>query len=518
MKKLTLVFLSFLFVSTIVAQPPQKVSYQAVVRDQDNNLIVNQQIGVKLSILETSPNGFPVFAETHTITTNSNGLMSLEIGMGTPAPQNDLLAIPWENGDYYLQSEIDLSGGQNYTIIGTQQLITVPYAFFAGTADYNQLINRPPDGSNSGDILYWDENSSSWQILPIGQQGQVLSVHNGSLIWIASNIVNNVPPTIVTDSVFSITGRTAEVRATIVDPGSTGIVASGVCWSRTPFPSIGNNHSSDGTSVGSFVSSVSGLTSGTIFYVRAYATNSVGTSYGQPISFTTPTHCGTVTDYDGNVYQSVYIGAQCWMKENLKTIHYSNGASIPKGGNGSSGKYYFDYLHSVDSSAIYGRLYTWQAVMNGAGSSNNNPSGIQGVCPSGWHVPSNTEWCELENYTEPGIDVNCSTTGFRGSMAKRLTAPQYWTSYHSNSFAPGYWTFDSTGCDDFGLSVLPSGYYYYSSPPYFQQIRKEGYFWTCTSSSSTYSIYRKFQNDQSGIAYETGHYRYYAYSVRCIKN
>ena len=105
-------------------------------------------------------------------------------------------------------------------------------------------------------------------------------------------------------------------------------------------------------------------------------------------------------------------------------------------------------------------LYTWAATMNGAGSSNNNPSGIQGICPSGWHLPSNTEWCELENYVEPGIDVNCNTSGYRGSMAKKLTSPAYWISYPSNSFAPGYWSIDATGFNTSGFSAIPSGYYY----------------------------------------------------------
>jgi hypothetical protein len=128
--------------------------------------------------------------------------------------------------------------------------------------------------------------------------------------------------------VFNITGRNATVHATIVNPGSTGIIASGICWSTTPYPSFGNSHTTDGTSIGAFLSTATTLTSGTTFYVRAYATNAGGTAYGIPISFTTPTHCGSVTDYDGNVYNTVYIGAQCWMKENLKTTHYSMGQQL----------------------------------------------------------------------------------------------------------------------------------------------------------------------------------------------
>ena len=522
--KKTIIFLIGIFCALhILAQPPQKMSYQAVVRDANNQLIVNQQVGVKISILEASPNGFPVFAERHQATTNANGLISLEIGTGVPLPTNNLTTIDWGNNNFYLQCEIDITGGTQYSINGVQQLITVPYAFFAETsayadsADFNNLANRPI-GNQNGDILYWNNTTETWDILPIGQQGQILTVNNGALTWVTSSVLTTLPPTIRTDSVYNITGRTANVRATIIDAGSTGIISSGVCWSTTPFPSIGNNHTTDGTSIGTFVSTINGLTSGTLFYARAYATNSVGTSYGQPISFTTPTHCGTVTDYDGNTYQTIYIGAQCWMKENLKTTHYSNGAVIPEGGNGSSGKYYFKYDHNDANKAKYGLLYTWEAVMNGAGSSNNNPSGIQGICPSGWHVPSTSEWCELENYVEPGIDVTCSSTGFRGSMAKKLAKPELWATYTQNSFAPGYWSIDTTGFDESGFSALPAGrYYYYSS--YFLYLNYNAYFWSCSTTSGGSVYYRYMDYSESGVGMNTtSSPNVYAYSVRCVKN
>lgn len=522
------------------AQPPQKMSYQAVVRDANNQLVVNQQIGVKMSILEASPNGFSVFAERHQVTTNSNGLMTLEIGTGVPLPANNLTTIDWGNKDFYLQCEIDITGGAQYSINGVQQLITVPYAFFAqssafaDSADFNSLANRPI-GNQTGDILYWNSTTETWDILPIGQQGQILTVNNGTLTWITSSVLTTLPPTITTDTIFDITGRVAKVKATIVDPGTTGIISSGVCWSTTPFPSIGNNHTADGTSVGSFISTIHGLTSGTVFYARAYATNSVGTSYGQPISFTTPTHCGTVTDYDGNTYQTIYIGAQCWMKENLRTKHYSNGAAISQGKASTNShypyagqKYYYRY-NDVDSNvATYGLLYSWAAVMNGAGSSSNNPSGIQGICPSGWHVPSNAEWCELENYVEPGIDVNCNSTGYRGSMAKKLAAPQLWSSYTSNSFAPGYWQTDSTLFNISQFDAVPGGRYQSDSYPVsssYSNLNQTGYWWTCSSTSDTYyKRYRSMVYNNSGInstsyrAYYDSWDEHYAFSVRCIKN
>ena len=165
---------------------------------------------MQISILKSFPNGISVYTETHRVTTNGNGLMSLEIGTGNPTPGSDFTTIDWGNDDYYLQSEVDLTGGSNYTVIGTQQLITVPYAFHAGnaayadSADFNNLANRPI-GQQSGDILYWNANTNTWDILPLGQQGQILTVNNGALNWITSTALTSLPPTIRTDTIYNIT-------------------------------------------------------------------------------------------------------------------------------------------------------------------------------------------------------------------------------------------------------------------------------------------------------------------------
>ena len=536
-------FLLFLGIFSIsFAQPPQKMTYQAVIRDAQNSLVVNRQVQIRISIIQNNPNGSVVFMETHTATTNSNGLATIEIGAGQSVFPLTLEQLDWANDNFFIRTEVDPTGGQNYILAGTQQLLTVPYAFHSGTTsnfDYNNLSNRP-EGTHTGDLLYWDAADSSWHTVPVGSAGQVLTLNpNGVPQWYSTVFNQSAPPTITTDTVYNITGRTATAVSTIINSGTTGIIASGVCWSMTPNPSLGNSYTTDGTSIGSFISHVSGLTSGATFYVRAYATNSIGTSYGAPISFTTPTHCGTVTDYDGNVYNTIYIGAQCWMKENLKTTHYSNGATITKGQASTNSyvpyagnKYYYEYGDDPTNKPIYGLLYSWAAVMNGAGSSSNNPSGIQGICPSGWHVPSNAEWCELENYIEPGIDVNCNSTGYRGSMAKKLAAPRYWSQYVSNSFAPGYWPIDSTGFDDSGFSGLPAGRYnmYFSSSgsssnsANYQYLNTFGYWWSCTMDNSNYIFYRYLNYQNSGVNLTStlnplsNYTTYYAYSVRCVKN
>lgn len=533
------------------------MTYQAVVRDASNNLVVNQQIGVRVSIVRSSLQGTPVYIETHQTITNHNGLLTLSVGDGLPNPGSKMEDIDWSINDYFIKSEIDLSGGNNYTLDGGQQLLSVPYAFFSGSADYNLLINRPPSGDNTGDILFWHAGDSTWHIIPAGSAGQVLTMtENGIPQWHTSIFNQDAPPMIVTDTVFDVTGFTLKVRSTIAHPGTTGIISSGVCWSTSnPYPSIGNNHTTDGSSVGSFISNVSGLQSNTVYYVRSYATNSIGTGYGNVIVITTPTDCGTVTDRSGNVYSTIFIGRQCWMKENLRTKYYADGnpinyvlntASNPSGqGTHSLNNSYYYYYSDNDSTTMNerGLLYTWHAVMKGAGSSDNNPSGILGICPYGWHVPSSTEWCELENFLNPGIDISCSNTGWRGTMAKVLCQPDFWTSYGNNSFTPGYWHIDSTGFNTTDFSVVPAGYFTYneSNSQYFNVPgQQSGYSYTCVYGNTGYhkhyyypfsskntvarfwtsssGKYRSMSYNETGINFGTGAHSDNGYSVRCLKD
>lgn len=126
-----LIMLFLLFLSSIIyAQVPQKMSYQAVIRNNSNVLVVNSPVGMQISILQTSVSGAIVYSETHTVVTNANGLVSLEIGNGAPI-LGSFSAINWANGPYFVKTETDPTGGTNYTISGTSQLLSVPYAQLA---------------------------------------------------------------------------------------------------------------------------------------------------------------------------------------------------------------------------------------------------------------------------------------------------------------------------------------------------------------------------------------------------
>ncbi|MBA7539028.1 hypothetical protein ES705_31306 [subsurface metagenome] len=133
MKKRYLIVAAILISATIWAQSPHKISYQAVIRNTENNLVTNQQVGMQISILQGSVSGTAVYLETHITNTNANGLVSIEIGTGTTS--DDFTAIDWANGPYFIKTETDPAGGTTYTIIGTSQLLSVPYALHAKTAE-----------------------------------------------------------------------------------------------------------------------------------------------------------------------------------------------------------------------------------------------------------------------------------------------------------------------------------------------------------------------------------------------
>ena len=126
------------------AQAPEKMTYQAVIRNNSNALVTNSNIGIKVSILQGGVTGTPVFVETHSTTTNVNGLITIEIGSGS-ALSGAFSSINWVNGTYFLKTETDPSGGNNYSLISTSQLLSVPYSFYAKSSN---------DGKNAKTLIY----------------------------------------------------------------------------------------------------------------------------------------------------------------------------------------------------------------------------------------------------------------------------------------------------------------------------------------------------------------------------
>ncbi|WP_430931186.1 hypothetical protein [Saccharicrinis sp. 156] len=154
---IALLGLVLLFPCMTLAQAPEKLSYQAVARDAGNNLINNTTVGMRISILQGTVSGSAVYVETHTPTTNDNGLVSVEIGAGITT--HIFTSINWADGPYFIKTETDPEGGSNYTISGTSQLLSVPYALYAKTADsaVNYDETDPGVGINTLNYLSkWD--------------------------------------------------------------------------------------------------------------------------------------------------------------------------------------------------------------------------------------------------------------------------------------------------------------------------------------------------------------------------
>jgi len=147
MKIFSFLFASMLFAFCLQAQAPQKFSYQSVIRNASNQLLVGQTVGIKISILQGSVNGSAVYSETHNPQANANGLATLEIGGGTLLTGN-FANINWANGPFFVKTETDLNGGNNYTITNTSQLLSVPYALYAATAGNNTPGPQGPAGQN----------------------------------------------------------------------------------------------------------------------------------------------------------------------------------------------------------------------------------------------------------------------------------------------------------------------------------------------------------------------------------
>jgi len=227
------------------------------------------------------------------------------------------------------------------------------------------------------------------------------------------------------------------------------------------------------------------------------------------------TQLGTVSDYDGNSYSTIQLGDQRWMINNLRTTHYADGTAIPLIENvsvwaalGYDEKACCFYNNNKNNEAqTYGALYSWAAVMNGNLSTNNNPGGVQGVCPDGWHVPSDNEWKELEMFlgmTQAEADLK----GLRGTNeGSRLANSR-------DLWLDGYLVNDSA-FGSIGFIAQPAGGRRYDGT--FDHIGDNVNFWTATEYSNVRAWGRHIYSSYTSV------HRYYnvksdGFSVRCVKD
>ena len=222
--------------------------------------------------------------------------------------------------------------------------------------------------------------------------------------------------------------------------------------------------------------------------------------------------CEVVQDYDGNTYPTVKVGDQLWMRKNLKTTHYADGSAIPNvtvigdwNALGYTDKAYAYYNNSASNGEIYGAEYTWAAAMNGAASSNTNPSGVQGVCPDGWHLPSDEEWIELELF----LGLNPSQaylSGMRGTdQGGQL-----------KEAGTAHWNSPNTGATNSSwFTAYGSGYRVYTGA--WGGLRSYTEFWTATEKDATTSIERNLASYTGQIS-RVWNNKKFGYAVRCLKS
>ncbi|MFT6922237.1 MAG: hypothetical protein ACJA1C_001239 [Crocinitomicaceae bacterium] len=206
MKKLGLILSVMLIGLTAFGQAPQQMSYQAILRDATDAILSNQSVGVQISILQGSISGTSVYVETQAPVTNINGLISLEIGTGTIV-SGQFNTIDWSNGPYFIKSETDPTGGTSYTISGTSQLMSVPYAFHADVADSIaggiSITESDPVFQSSLAFYITAADTTYWGIQTVDTDTQLDSIGVAALGFVAG------AHTIDTDTQLDALGVTA---------------------------------------------------------------------------------------------------------------------------------------------------------------------------------------------------------------------------------------------------------------------------------------------------------------------
>jgi uncharacterized protein (TIGR02145 family) len=281
----------------------------------------------------------------------------------------------------------------------------------------------------------------------------------------------------------------------------------GICWSIHKNPTINDKKSKTTAITVNFTALMSNLTKNTSYYVRAYVTTALGTSYGNELEFTIPNEMkfpiitDSIFDLEGNNYKTVVIGTQTWMAENLRATKKNDGTIIPNekdiqiSNNLHTSQCTYNYTNNIDSINKYGRLYTWEAITNGK------------ICPQGWHIPTDNEWTILSNYLiSNGFNEDSSTTG--NKIARSLAATTDW----EEGKICGY---EQELNNRTGFSALPGGYIY--GFKHFSNINEFGYWWSSTESNADNAYYRRIYYNLDNFG-KGSFDKNYGLSVRCIKD
>ncbi|MFC0878603.1 fibrobacter succinogenes major paralogous domain-containing protein [Saccharicrinis sp. FJH2] len=484
--KYLLTFYILLFLSILgstehtVAQAPERMTYQAVIRNTTNKLVTNTSIGIQISILQGSVYGQAVYVERHFPTTNSNGLITLEIGDGTVV-KGSMSEIDWSDGPYYLKTETDLKGGASYTISGTSQLMSVPYALHAKTAErlLGQASESDPVFSSSDAALINENDVSNIKNLSGTNTGD-------------QDISNLATKTELSDSTQMLLGNIPDVSGFITAESDPDYHA----WDKDYNDLINTPESWDST-----YASIKNKPNLSIYATKNMSNGRI-TNLGNPVNDKDAVNKAyvdailkqlsdkglIVSDVDGNVYSTVRIGPQIWMAENLKTTKLNDGTEITQATDNAEwgaltgpGCCWYDNDKNTNE-PLFGPLYNWYTVESGK------------ICPEGWHVPSDAEWTTLATFL-----------GGESIAAGKLkdAGTSLW-------IAP-----NAAATNEYGFSVRPGGYRNYTGA--FGSINYYGYLWSATENNTTTAWYRSLYYNsgnmvRNSIDKKTG------YSIRCVKD
>ncbi len=475
MKRHLLFFILSVISLAIAAQAPQAFNYQAVLREASGQLIQDQQVRMRMSILQGSATGTLVYKENHLCTTNGFGQVNLGIGNGTVEAGN-FAQINWTSGTYFLKTEVDPAGGVNYTTLGATQLIAVPYALHAAS-------------------------SGSLPSMTTQQRDALQNPVNGMTI---NNLTTNCLNYYVNARWYEVCGDCTPLPT----PANAGPDQLDI--SDTTATLAGNN-----PAVGAGIWTIVSGTGGTVVNASSPASGfhgKAGTVY--TLKWTISTPCGTSEDlvdigfsivqpcpnlptvlYGGQTYHTVLIGTQCWLRENLNigTRINSTATGYQQTNNGVIEKYC--YNNDPANCTLYGGLYEWPEAMQYSSTEES-----QGICPAGWHVPSDSDWSELVTFAG-GFSV-------AGGKLKQAGSIQEGT---------GLWHAPNEGAtNESGFTALPAGVRS-NSMGYFNGLGYDGYFWTSSQENDNDAFYL-FMNYDYPDVYLTILNKRNGFSVRCLRN
>lgn len=489
-------------------QAPGVFNYQAVINSQDGSSLSMQPVSFRISLLQGEITGPAVYTETQQDTTNSYGLVILNIGLGTPV-QGEFAKINWAKGPYFLKLELDPAGGSDFHHIGTSQLLSVPYSLFAGTVrEVRASADLGPDEpifqvtNANGEVLFGVYNSGVRIVLDEnqgkgGRGGFVVGGRTGKGTVDDFMVLNRDTTLFTIDDItpnkggrggFAVGGRGGakgnDFQYMILTGDSTNFyLHQDPSGTSTAFNIVGVNPDNTTTPILAVTKDSTNVST------NLNVTKDVNVGGGVTTDITPKDTGGIVDSRDGQKYRTVVIGTQTWMADNLRAINFQAGPPVMymKAISDTTWKNLIvpaRTYYNADSAQYYlkyGGLYNWYAA-----------TAPGNVCPTGWHVPSLTEWQTLVAF------VGDETIA--GGMLKSNVA--------------GTWNSPNSGASNtYNFGALPGGY---ASP--YGQLGNYGYYWTTTPSSPTTAYCIVFNYDGPHVVLPSNPVKQMGYSIRCVKN